>query len=130
MTEYASKIEHTSKVIELHFKMFYKGNPIIVTIDDKLPFLKRSSDKELSLVDATSKKDDKFYLTSFYEKAVVKQACFKSYDLCKKINPEFVFPLLSDCLMKCCFWIQEKSKETVLNSQKFEVDNKSLIVLQ
>ena len=34
LTEIAPKIEHTSEGIKLHFKMFYKGNPIVVTIDD------------------------------------------------------------------------------------------------
>ena len=40
LSEIAPKIEHTSEGVKLHFFMFYKGKPTIVTIDDKLPFKK------------------------------------------------------------------------------------------
>ena len=38
LEEIAPKIEQTSDGLKLHFKMFHEGNPIIVTIDDALPF--------------------------------------------------------------------------------------------
>ena len=129
LSEIAPKVEHTSDGIRLHFNMFYKGNPVIVTVDDKLPFFKRSSDKELSLVNATSKNDDNFYLASFFEKAVIKQACFKSYDFCDAIHAEFVFSLISDCMTNCCVWSAEESKQFVSDCLNFEVDNKSSTVL-
>ena len=129
LSEIAPKVEHTSDGIRLHFNMFYKGNPVIVTVDDKLPFFKRSSGKELSLVYATSKNDEKFYLAAFFEKAVVKQACFRSYDLCDAIHAEFVFSLLSDCVTNCCFWSAKESKKFVTDCLKFEIDHKSSTIL-
>ena len=38
LEEIAPKIEQTSEGVRLHFKMFLEGKPVIVTIDDALPF--------------------------------------------------------------------------------------------
>ena len=71
LSEIAPKIEHTSEGIKIHFKMFYKGKQTIVTIDDKLPFIKPKLFKRFffgkrpSLIYAKSRNDNNFYLASF-----------------------------------------------------------------
>ena len=70
-SEIAPKIKHTSEGIKIHFKMFYKGKQTIVTIDDKLPFIKPKLFKRFffgkkpSLIYAKSRNDNNFYLASF-----------------------------------------------------------------
>ena len=54
--------------------MFFKGNLIVVTIDDKLPFIKPSLFERLSfgtkssLIYGKSSNDDNPYLASLFEK--------------------------------------------------------------
>ena len=70
LSEIAPKIIHTSEGVKLIFNMFYKGRPKVVTIDDKLPFIKpnfvRLSDEKLSLIYARSAQNDNLYLASFF----------------------------------------------------------------
>ena len=40
LSEISPKIEYTSEGVKIHFIMFYKGKPTIVTLDDNLPFTK------------------------------------------------------------------------------------------
>ena len=129
LSEIAPKIIHTRQGVKLIFKMFYKGKPIFVTINDKLPFIDKLSDGKLSLIYARSAKNENFYLASFFEKAVVKQACFNQYDNSDEIDPNFVFSLLSDCMTSCCLWYKEDSKQNLMDYLKFEVDNKSSVVV-
>ena len=84
LTEIAPRIDHTKEGMKLHFKMFYEGEQIVVTIDDKLPFIKpkffkRLFGKKPSLVYARSANNDSFYLASLFEKAVVKLVCNNNY---------------------------------------------------
>ena len=109
--------------------MFHFGKPIKVTIDDKLPFVRKFFSYKLSLINARSAQNDSFYLASLFEKAVVQQACFGSYDNCVRIDPKHVFSLLSDCMVSCKVWHKNVSKENILDRLKIEVDNKNFVVL-
>ena len=134
LSEICPKIEHTSEGVKLHFIMFYKGKPTIVTIDDKLLFTKSSYfeclfDKKPSLIYAKSSNDDNFYLASLLEKAVVKLVCNNIYSNSEGIPPENVFSLLSDCMLSCCLWHETDSKQNVIDHLKCEVDNKSSVVI-
>ena len=128
-TEISPKVEQTSESIKFRFNMFYKGKPVTVRIDDKLPFVGNLSDDKFSLIYARSAENDNSYLASFFEKAFVKQACFKSYDHSVGIDPLFVFSVFSDCLTSCSAWFESDSKHNVLDILKFEVDNGSSIVM-
>ena len=127
LSEISPKIIHTSEGVKLIFNMFYKGRPKVVTIDDKLPFIKPNFVRRL--IYARSAQNDNLYLASFFEKAVVKQACFNQYHNSVGIVPKLIFSLLSDCMTSCCYWPKEDSKQNLMDYLKFEVDNKSSVVM-
>ena len=127
LSEIAPKIEHTSEGIKIHFKMFYKGSPTVVTIDDKLPF--KFSDHKLCLIYAKSANNNELYLASLFEKAVVKLVCNSIYSNSEGISSPYVFSLFSDCMVSCCFLHKKDSKQNLINHLKYEVDNKSSVVL-
>ena len=135
LSEIAPKVEHTSEGIKLHFNMFFKGKPTTVTIDDKLPFKKPSFfewlffGKRPSLIYARSSNDDNLYLASLFEKAVVKLVCSNDYKNSDGIPSRYVFSLFSDCMVSCCNWLEKDLKQNVLDHLKYEVDNKSSVVL-
>ena len=104
----------------------------IVTIDDKLPFIKpkffeRLFGKRPTLIYAKSANDDNLYLASLFEKAVVKLVCNSIYS--EGISPENVFSLFSDCMLSCCVWLKTNSKLNVVDHLKYEVDYRSSVVL-
>ena len=127
LSEISPKIENTSEGIKVHFKMFYKGNPVVVTIDDKLPYL--FSDDKISLIYAKSANGDSLYLASLFEKAVVKLVCNSNYNNSEGIQPYNVFSLFSECMVSCCVWLETDLKQNVIDYLKYEVDNKSSVVL-
>ena len=127
LSEIAPNIKHTSEGIKVHFKMFYKGNPVVVTIDDKLPYL--FSDDKISLIYAKSANGDSLYLASLFEKAVVKLVCNSNYNNSEGIQPYNVFSLFSECMVSCCVLLKTDSKQNVIDYLKYEVDNKSSVVL-
>ena len=134
LTEIAPKTEHTSEGLKLHFYMFYKGKPTTVIVDDKLPFIKPSLFERLfgkspSLVYARSSNDDCFYLASLFEKAVVKLVCNSNYSHSERILSHHVFSLFSDCMACYRKFGKTDSKQNVMDSLKYEVDNKSSVVL-
>ena len=126
--EFASKITpsvySTNGFIKLHFKMFIKGDPKTVEIDDELPF-----DKDHSLVYAGSLLNDELYLASYFEKVFVKQACFSSYIRCVNIDEVFVYSLFSDCMISNLYCEADESKQTIIDELTFELHNKSSVVL-
>ena len=135
LSEICPKIEHTSEGVKLHFIMFYKGKPTIVTIDDKLPFINPSFFEWLffgerpSLIYAKSANDDNFYLASLFEKAVVKLVGNNIYSNIKSISPQYVFSLFSDCMIGCFNLYKTYSKQNVIDHLKYEIDNNSSVVL-
>ena len=129
LSEIAPRIVITRQGIKALFTMFYKGKPIIVTIDDKLPFFNKISNEKLSLIYARSAKNKNILLASLFEKAVVKLACNNFYSNSVGIESNFVFSLFSDCITCNCIWDKDNSKQSVLETLKFELDNKSSAVL-
>ena len=133
--EIAPRVEHTNKGMKLHFKMFYKGEPIVVTIDDKLPFVKPKFYERLffgkrpSLVYARSVNDDSFYLASLFEKAVVKLVCNNNYIDSEGMLSDFVLSLFSDCMISCYVLRQTDLKQNLIDYLKREIDNKNSVVL-
>lgn len=91
LKEIAPFIHRTSKGVELHFNMFYKGDPIKVIIDDALPFSKNDY-----LIYSRSARKDNAYLAALFEKAFVKQVCNKSYEGCEGVTSATVFSSFSD----------------------------------
>ena len=133
-TEIAPKIEHTSEGVKLQFSMFYKGKPTNVTIDDKLPFIKPSLFESLlgkspSLIYARSSNDDYLYLASLFEKAVVELVCNSNYSNIECILSHYVFSLFSDCMVSLCNLKATDSKQNVIDNLKYEIDNKSSVVI-
>ena len=66
LNEIAPTIDHTKDGVKLHFSMYYKGEALTVTIDDKLPFIKQNFFARLfginpSLIYARSYKNKNFY---------------------------------------------------------------------
>ena len=127
LSEIVPKIEQTSEGMKLHFKMFYKGNSITITIDDKLPC--RLSEDVLSLVYAGTPQNNNISLASFFEKVVVQYACFNSYKNSVGINPQFVFSLFSDCMTSSRLWFKTDSKQHLMKHLKWEVDNESSVLM-
>ena len=127
LSEISPNIEYTSEGIKFHFKMFYKGYPVVVTIDDKLPY-KLSYDKT-SLVYAQSANNKELILASLFEKVVVKLVCHSNYNNSEGILPYYVFSCFSDCMVSCCYLHKTDSKQDVLDLLKYELDNKSSVVL-
>ena len=114
--------------------MFFKGNPITVTIDDKLPFIKprffkRLFGKRSSLIYAKSTNDDNLYLASLFEKAVVKLVCNSIYSKSVGIRSYYVFSLFSDCMNGYSFWLKDDSKNEFLNRLTTDFNSKSSVVL-
>ena len=130
LSEIAPRIEHTSEGMKLQFKMFYKVEQIVVTIDDKLPFIKPGFIGRLlgirpSLIYAKSANDNSFYLASLFEKAVVKLVCNNNYTDCEAIFENFVFSLFSDCMISSYDSFQTDSKQNLIDYLKRETDDKS-----
>ena len=136
LDEIAPKVDYTKEGIKFHFKMYCKGKPVTVTIDDKLPFLKpnfldRLFGKHPFLIYARSLQNNNCYLASLFEKAVVKHACFNSYARSVGIHQSFVFSMLSNCMSMCRRWKKFRtSKHKQLDGHlMFELANKSSVVL-
>ena len=127
LSKIAPKIEQTSEGMKFHFKMILKGKPIVVTVDDKLPY--ELLDDKISLIYAKSGNGDNLYLASLFEKAVVKLVCNSNYNKSEGILPYYAFSLFSDCMVGCYFMRKTDSKQDVIDLLKYEVDNKSSVVL-
>ena len=126
LSEIAPKIEHTIKGIKLHFNMFYKGVPTIVTINDKLPFLISKPDdntfgEQPFMIYARSEQNDNLYIASLFEKAVVKLACFNSYECSVGIDPKFILSIIDDSMTSSCVWLKTDSKQNIIDHIKTEV---------
>ena len=124
LTEIAPSIHRTSKGVEFHFNMFYKGDPVKVVIDDALPF-----DKNDNLVYARSSRKDNAYIAALFEKAFVKLICNKSYDGCDGVSPAAAFSSFSDSMISYASWEKEESKQDFMEWLMYEVDNKSSMTM-
>ena len=124
LLKFAPEVKHTSNGIELHFNMFYEGELKVVTIDDALPF-----DENGSLIYARSLLKNNLFLASFFEKVFVKHCCNFSYDQALGVSPQLVFSTFSNGMNFCCEWDEEDTKQNFMQYIKFEVDNKSSVVL-
>ena len=107
ISDIAPIVEHSKEGTKLHFKMFSKGIPTKVTIDDALPFNENNE-----LVYARSLNSNTAFLSAYFEKAFVKLACQKSYSICVGLNPNFLFSSFSDCLVCYRVWFKEEKKLT------------------
>ena len=124
LKEIAPTIYSTRDGIKLQFNMFCEGEPITVIIDDTLPF-----EENKYLVYADSERTDNLYLSSFFEKVFVKQACNYSYERTISTEPCFAFSCFSDCMICFIRYKKEETKQTVMDYISNEVDNKSSVVL-
>ena len=123
--EIAPVIDDSSGCMKLHFKMYYEGEPVMVTIDDALPI-----DENNALVYARSApRNRRLCLSSYFEKVFVKQACYNSYKWAKSTRPEFVFSSFSNNMTYLRTYDIDESKETVLDCLGFELDNKSSLLI-
>ena len=135
LSEVAPVVDQTNDGVRLHFSMYHKGEPVTVTIDDKLPFYEPNSLTRLFgikpwLACASSFKSRNFYSAPLFEKAVVKLACSGSYERCLGMKPKLVFSLLSDCLSLLCAWEKfERSEHDLEDLLQFELSNGSSVVL-
>ena len=153
LTQIAPEIYHTNDGVKLRFNMFFEGESIKVTIDDALPFFKttyfdqlKSSryfpsflasvlqklklfNENILLIYARSARKNNLYLSSFFEKVFVKQACNKSYERSIYTRKVFALSSFSDCMIGYWFLNKKASKHKFMNCIKFEVDHKSSLVL-
>ena len=120
----APGISYNNDGIYFHFNMFSQGKQVPVTVDDALPF-----DENNSLVYASSVERDSLLLSSFFEKAFVKLACWKYYQYSIATRPVFVFSCFSDSLVSYRIWKKEEAKQNLMDDLKLEVENKSSVVL-
>ena len=68
-------------------------------------------------------------LAPFFEKVFVKQACNNSYRFSVGTRPLFVFLSFSDCMTSYYYFGIKNRKQNLMNDLKFEIDNKSSVVL-
>ena len=135
LSEIAPVVDQTNNSVRLHFIMYHKGEPVTVTIDDKLPFFKPNSFAKIFGIRpwpayASSFKSRHFYLAPLFEKAVVKQVCSGSYQRCAGMKPRLVFSLLSDCLSLLCAWEKfERSEHDLEDLLQFKLSNGNSVVL-
>lgn len=123
-TDIAPVIDDLNGCRRLHFKMYYEGEPITVTIDDALPI-----DKNNSLVYARSLRNDSLFLASYFEKVFVKQACYNTYKWSRSAGSHFVFLSFSNNMTGYRAYDVDESKQTVIDYLGYEVDNKSSVVI-
>ena len=123
-TEIAPKIIQLRNKCKYIFSMHHQGRPIKIIVDDALPF-----DKENSLVYARSVRNEKFLLASFFEKAFIKKACYKSYERSNSTYSLFAFSSFSDCMISCVT-TNDTSLNKVLGHIKSEIDNNSSLVIE
>ena len=125
LSEIAPTIVRNRNTSKYQFKMFHQGRPIKVLVDDALPF-----DKNNGLVYASSKRNDTFYLASYFEKAFIKKACNNSYELSRGADIVFVFSSFSECMIsyleKSC---EHNCTKNLTEFIKSEFDNKSSLVI-
>ena len=124
ITKIAPKFTYAKNRINFHFKMFKEGKPNTITVDDALYFSENNY-----LLYAHSLERDSLLLSSFLEKAFVKQACYNSYQYSIATRPVFVFSCFSDSVVGYRIWERKESKTDFKESLKVEVENKSSIVL-
>ena len=78
---------------------------------------------------ARSEQNDNLYIASLFEKAVVKLACFNSYECSVGIDPKFILSIIDDSMTSSCVWLKTDSKQNIIDHIKTEVDSKSSIVI-
>ena len=124
LKEIAPKIVSARNGKKLQFKMFSRGNPIKVSVDENLPL-----DDAKSLIYAGSARNSKFRLASYFEKAFVKQACFNSYKKSDETDPIYALTSFSNCMCVRNVWIEKDSKQSLFEFIESEINNKSSLVL-
>ena len=131
--EFSSKIapliDHPKGL--LHFKMFCEGAEVRVTVDDRL-FFQKTEKRDLAYA-ASLRNDeqgrDLVGLSSFFEKAYVKQTCFKDYLKSECSSASFVFSCFSNSMTNLIMYDADESKETLTKHLQFEIGNNSSVVL-
>ena len=150
LTEIAPVIHRQNNGIQVCFKMFSRGKPVRVSIDDTLPFysetfcyylfskfgqhvlefvLKKLFNVNLFLAYGNSGSLTNFYLASFFEKVFVKQTCCNAYKHSIGTDEYLVFTSFSDCMVSKNLWTKENSKQNLMNHVVYELDNKSSVCL-
>ena len=116
----------------LHFKMFCEGEEVLVTVDDRL-FYDIEKNYKFLVYACSMRGDDQerdlVCLSSFFEKAFVKHACYRDYQVSDWTDAGFVFSCFSNNMTSFVTYDADESKKTFMEHLRYEIDNNSSVVI-